>query len=76
MDFFQNQETARRKTGLLIVYFVVAVVSIILLSYAIVSAALLLTGSRRARSCIPGSISGIPACSRRCRWGRWPYRRR
>ena len=46
MDFFQNQETARRKTGLLIVYFVVAVVSIILLSYAIVSAALLLTGSR------------------------------
>ena len=30
MDFFQNQETARRKTGLLIVYFLLAVVLIIL----------------------------------------------
>ena len=46
MDFFQNQETARRKTGLLIVYFAVAVASIVLLSNAIVAVALLLTGPR------------------------------
>ena len=44
MDFFQNQETARRKTGLLIVYFIAAVVLIVLLSYAIVAGAFLLTG--------------------------------
>ena len=44
MDFFQNQETARRKTGLLIAYFIAAVVLIVLLSYAIVAGAFLLTG--------------------------------
>jgi Zn-dependent protease with chaperone function len=44
MDFFQDQETARRKTGLLIVYFIVAVVLIVLLSDAIVAGAFLLTG--------------------------------
>jgi Zn-dependent protease with chaperone function len=43
MDFFQDQETARRKTGLLIAYFIAAVASIILLSYAIVAGAFLLT---------------------------------
>ena len=43
MDFFQDQETARRKTGLLIAYFIAAVVSIVLLSYAIVAGAFLLT---------------------------------
>jgi len=41
MDFFQNQETARRKTGLLVFYFVVAVALIVLLVYAIVAGALL-----------------------------------
>ena len=44
MDFFQNQETAHRKTGLLIAYFIAAVVLIVLLSYAIVAGAFLLTG--------------------------------
>ena len=44
MDFFQNQETARRKTGLLIAYFIAAVVLIVLLSYAIVAGAFLLAG--------------------------------
>ena len=44
MDFFQDQETARRKTGLLIAYFLAAVVLIILLSYAIVAGAFLLAG--------------------------------
>jgi Zn-dependent protease with chaperone function len=33
MDFFQNQETARKKTGLLIVYFALAVVLIIATVY-------------------------------------------
>ena len=37
MDFFQHQETARRQTGLLIVYFLVSVVLIVLLVYAIVA---------------------------------------
>jgi Zn-dependent protease with chaperone function len=40
MDFFQHQETARRKTGLLIVYFSAAVVLIVLLVYSIVRGAL------------------------------------
>ena len=38
MDFFQHQERARRKTGLLVLYFVVAVVAVI----ASVTAAMLL----------------------------------
>ncbi|WP_435009955.1 M48 family metallopeptidase [Tundrisphaera lichenicola] len=47
MDFFQHQETARRKTGLLVFYFVVAVILIILLAYGIVAGALLASGSAR-----------------------------
>jgi Zn-dependent protease with chaperone function len=46
MDFFQHQETARRKTGLLVFYFVVAVVLIVILVNAIVAGALVLSGSR------------------------------
>jgi Zn-dependent protease with chaperone function len=45
MDFFQHQETARRKTGLLVFYFTVAVVLIVLLVYAIVAGLLLASGS-------------------------------
>jgi Zn-dependent protease with chaperone function len=41
MDFFQSQETARRKTGLLIFYFVVAVVLIVLITYGVIAAAFL-----------------------------------
>ena len=33
MDFFEHQERARRKTGLLVAYFIVAVVLIILAVY-------------------------------------------
>ena len=73
MDFFQHQETARRQTGLLIFYFIAAVVLIVLLTYGVVAGVLTLTGSRTiARGCIPCSISGTRACSRWCRWGRWP----
>ncbi|HEY2156873.1 MAG TPA: M48 family metallopeptidase, partial [Isosphaeraceae bacterium] len=36
MDFFQHQETARRKTGLLVFYFAAAVVLIVLMTYAVV----------------------------------------
>jgi Zn-dependent protease with chaperone function len=46
MDFFQHQETARRKTGLLIAYFVAAVVMIVGLVYAIAVGTILLAGSR------------------------------
>ena len=41
MDFFQHQEVARRKTGLLIVYFVLAVLLIVLAVYAVVAGVLL-----------------------------------
>lgn len=37
MDFFEHQERARRKTGLLVAYFVVAVVLIILSVYLAVA---------------------------------------
>ena len=46
MDFFQHQESARRKTGLLVFYFIVAVVLIVLLVYGIVVGAIVLSGSR------------------------------
>ena len=36
MDFFQHQDTARRKTGLLVFYFAAAVVLIVLMAYAVV----------------------------------------
>jgi Zn-dependent protease with chaperone function len=40
MDFFQNQEVARKKTGLLIVYFLVAVILIIATIYVVIAAVL------------------------------------
>jgi Zn-dependent protease with chaperone function len=48
MDFFQHQESARKKTGLLVFYFIVAVVLIVLLVYGIVVVTLDVTGSRGA----------------------------
>ncbi len=40
MDFFQNQEVARKKTGLLIVYFLLAVILIIATVYVVIAAVL------------------------------------
>ncbi len=40
MDFFQNQEVARKKTGRLIVYFLVAVILIIVTVYVAIAAVL------------------------------------
>jgi Zn-dependent protease with chaperone function len=40
MDFFQNQDVARKKTGLLIIYFVLAVVLIIVSVYLAIAAVL------------------------------------
>ena len=37
MDFFAHQDAARKKTGLLVVYFVAAIVLIILTVYAAVT---------------------------------------
>ena len=48
MDFFQHQESARRKTGLLVFYFLIAVVLIVLLVYTILVAAIGLSGQRDA----------------------------
>ena len=50
MDFFQNQEVARKKTGLLIVYFLLAVILIILTVYVAIAAVL--------RLAEPGDQSG------------------
>ena len=44
MDFFQHQETARRRTGLLVFYFAAAVVLIVLLAYVVVDVALVASG--------------------------------
>ncbi|MGD9721155.1 MAG: M48 family metallopeptidase [Pirellulales bacterium] len=44
MDFFEHQERARRKTGLLVVYFLVAVVLIILSVYAAIAGVLFYYG--------------------------------
>lgn len=63
MDFFQHQESARRKTGLLVFYFIVAVVLIVLLVYAILEAC----SPSRVRAMRPGctraSLSGTPGSS-------------
>jgi Zn-dependent protease with chaperone function len=40
MDFFQNQEVARKKTGLLVLYFVLAVILVILSVYVAIVAVL------------------------------------
>jgi Zn-dependent protease with chaperone function len=53
MDFFQHQETARRRTGLLIFYFGAAVVLIVLLAYAIIAGALVLAGPERGPASHP-----------------------
>ena len=53
MDFFQHQETARRRTGLLIFYFATAVVLLVLLVYGILATAFL-AGSR-GHGAAPGS---------------------
>jgi Zn-dependent protease with chaperone function len=45
MDFFQSQETARRKTGLLVFYFIVAVAIIVLLTYGVIATAFVGAGS-------------------------------
>src|SRR5579871_6434479 len=54
MDFFQHQETARRKTGLLVFYFAAAVIAIVLLAYLAVDVALV-ASSPEGRS---GQVSG------------------
>ena len=43
MDFFAHQEQARRKSGILIFYFILAVAGIIFATYALASGILLLT---------------------------------
>ena len=48
MDFFQSQEVARKKTGLLIAYFVLAVILIILMVYVAIAAVLQRGGTGRA----------------------------
>ena len=44
MDFFQNQEVARKKTGRLIAYFLLAVILIIVTVYVAIAAVLQLGG--------------------------------
>jgi Zn-dependent protease with chaperone function len=53
MDFFQNQDAARKKTGLLIVYFVLAVVVIIASVYLAI-AAILTFAESKGRGSAPG----------------------
>jgi len=48
MDFFEQQDDARRRTGSLIVYFILAVVAIVLAVYFVALIALSLVGGDRA----------------------------
>ena len=70
MDFFQNQEVARKKTGLLIVYFLLAVILIIVTVYVAIAAVLHLGGSGGAgrRGWIAVLRSGTRSSS-----GPWPW---
>ncbi len=61
MDFFEHQERARRKTGLLVVYFVVAVALIILAVYLAV-AGVLFYGQGGSGASIPDAV--VPRCVR------------
>src|SRR5262245_2706873 len=49
MNFFQHQEAARRRTGYLVLYFIVAVVLLILVVYAIFTGIFVYTQSRPGR---------------------------
>jgi len=53
MDFFESQDVARRKTGKLVVLFVLAVIAIVVLLY-IVFAAVLAAGHAKAAAATPG----------------------
>jgi Zn-dependent protease with chaperone function len=55
MDFFQNQDVARKKTGLLIFYFALAVVTIIALVYLAIVVALRLSESTEGSGPAPTS---------------------
>jgi Zn-dependent protease with chaperone function len=50
MDFFQHQETARRKTGLLVFYFAAAVVLIVLMTYAVVDVIVVASSDSKGRA--------------------------
>ena len=50
MDFFEHQEQARRKTGVLIFYFVLAVLGIIAATYALATGILLFVDDRGAHT--------------------------
>jgi Zn-dependent protease with chaperone function len=58
MDFFQSQEVARKKTGRLIVYFLLAVILIIATVYVAIAAVLLLADPA-ARDGAPGSVYSL-----------------
>src|SRR5947209_6383120 len=62
MNFFQHQEAARRRTGWLVLYFIAAVVAIILLVYALAAGLLAYTGSRGKQPVIwwhPGLFAAV-----------------
>ncbi|MHC5542387.1 M48 family metallopeptidase, partial [Singulisphaera rosea] len=54
MDYFQNQDAARKKTGILIAYFVLAVVAIVVSIYLSVA-----TITHFAKSGHPSSVLGL-----------------
>ncbi len=54
MDFFEHQEQARKKTGVLLFYFVLAVIGIIAATYALATGILLFVDDR------PASASNTP----------------
>jgi len=57
MDFFEQQDVARRRTGRLIVYFLLAVIGIVVAIYCVVWFALTLAGGHAARAGAPNPYS-------------------
>ena len=58
MDFFEHQEQARRKTGLLIFYFILALLGIIGATYTLVIGILIFTGENEGGNFIrPGVLA-------------------
>ena len=73
MDYFQNQDVARKKTGLLVFFFVTAVVLIILSVYVAIAAVLGFAEPDEPRR--DGAVARVVCGTRNCS-GWWPWERR
>ncbi|MBT8484668.1 MAG: peptidase M48, partial [Phycisphaerae bacterium] len=59
MDFFARQDSARHRTALLVVLFVVAVVAIVVLTYLVVTGTLFATQWYKGSPFDPALVGGV-----------------